>query len=156
MQDFSVSSDFVLTRTTWDCSISNCANPLQQSPKLTFLPILKTVLLNTSHSERWWSNLSQKGNKIFWDIKPFGNEKQLRTLREIVMPSFLGSCSPDESFDYQSTWRNFPLDWNFRNAAVRTSNFAVIDNTSIVRNIDIPKHLFYIRSGTKFFIKNFN
>jgi hypothetical protein len=47
--------------------------------------------------------VSQKRNKILWDIKPFGTEKKLRMLRGIVMLSFLGSCSPDESFDYQST-----------------------------------------------------
>jgi len=90
-------------------------------------------LVDTSRSERCSRNLSQKGNKIFWDIEPFVTQKQLRTLRGIVTPSFLGSCSPDESFDYQSTRRNFPLDKNSRNAAVRTSNFAVTDNTSIRR-----------------------
>ena len=87
-------------------------------------------MVGTSRSERCSRNLSQKGNKIFWDTEPLGTEKQLRTLTGIVTPSFLGSCSPDECFDYQSTWLNFPLDRNFRNAAVRTSNFAVTDNTS--------------------------
>ena len=60
--------------------------------------MLKTVLVGASRSEKCSRNLSQKENKIFWDVKRFGTERQLRTLRGIVMPSFLGSCSPDESF----------------------------------------------------------
>lgn len=55
-------------------------------------------MVGAIRSERCSRNLSQEGNKIFWDVKPFGTERQLRAFRGIVMPAFVGSCSPDESF----------------------------------------------------------